>query len=283
MEVIICTPDNSGHLVNQTIRPLAPARGHEKGDRASKSNSNEKNKKSFSIIPDTRLGIDNLGKYSLSPIIWVGAFVAISIAASFMSAPKAHAADQTWGSNVDLAKKVINNVAPIVSDVEQDGSSASLVFAPEDYIQKPLVVETQITPEPPKSKAKVRSKTVVLSATAKAAAAKKIAAPLDAVGSHIFPYGYCTYFVAQKRGGVPWSGNAGTWLSGARSYGFATGGAPQVGAIMVTSESPVGHVAYVEAVNGDIVTVSEMNYKGFGIVSSRTLSASSGVIKGFIY
>ncbi len=100
---------------------------------------------------------------------------------------------------------------------------------------------------------------------------------------HGFPYGYCTWYVAQKRF-VPWSGNAGTWLYHAKAGGYATGRTPKVGAIMVTTENRYyGHVAYVEKVSGDTITVSEMNYAGFAKVSRRTLSASSRAVKGFIY
>lgn len=100
---------------------------------------------------------------------------------------------------------------------------------------------------------------------------------------HRFPYGYCTWYVAQKRF-VPWGGNAGTWLYHAKAQGYATGRAPRPGAIMVTTENRYyGHVALVEKVSGDTITVSEMNYAGFAKRSTRTLSASSRAIKGFIY
>ncbi len=100
---------------------------------------------------------------------------------------------------------------------------------------------------------------------------------------HKFPYGYCTWYIAQKRY-VPWGGNAGTWLYHAKSMGYATGRKPRPGAIMVTTESRYyGHVALVEKVSGDTITVSEMNYVGWGKKSRRTISASSRVIKGFIY
>jgi len=99
---------------------------------------------------------------------------------------------------------------------------------------------------------------------------------------HRFPYGYCTWYVSQRRY-VPWGGNAGTWLAGARASGRATGSAPRPGAIVVTTESRWGHVAIVESVRGSSFTISEMNYAGFGRKSTRTLSASSRVVKGFIY
>jgi surface antigen len=79
-------------------------------------------------------------------------------------------------------------------------------------------------------------------------------------------------------------GNAGTWLYNAKSLGYKTGRKPQPGAIMVTTENRYyGHVALVEKVNGDTITVSEMNYVRWGKTSRRTLSASSRAIKGFIY
>lgn len=108
--------------------------------------------------------------------------------------------------------------------------------------------------------------------------------PKGKIGTgHKFPYGYCTWYVAQKRF-VPWGGNAGTWLYHAKAQGYATGRTPRPGAIMVTTENRYyGHVALVEKVNGDTITVSEMNYTGFAKKSTRTLSAKSRAIKGFIY
>ncbi len=99
---------------------------------------------------------------------------------------------------------------------------------------------------------------------------------------HAFPYGYCTWYVAQKRY-VPWGGNAGTWLYHAKVAGYKTGRTPRVGSIMVSSESWWGHVALVESVSGDSFTVSEMNYRGWAKKSTRTIALSSRVIKGFIY
>lgn len=101
-------------------------------------------------------------------------------------------------------------------------------------------------------------------------------------GGHRFPYGYCTWYVAQNKY-VPWGGNAGTWLYHARTYGAKTGKNPKEGAIIVTSESWYGHVGIVTKVKGNSVSIREMNYAGFGRVSSRTISVNSRVIKGYIY
>jgi len=99
---------------------------------------------------------------------------------------------------------------------------------------------------------------------------------------HRFPYGYCTWYVAQRKY-VPWGGNAGAWLANARASGKATGRTPKAGAIIVTGESRWGHVGIVEKVNGSSVTISEMNYAGFGKKSTRTINANSRTVKGFIY
>jgi len=98
-----------------------------------------------------------------------------------------------------------------------------------------------------------------------------------------YPYGWCTYWVATKRYVPAHWGNASSWLSSARSAGYSTGSEPAVGAIVVTSESWIGHVAYVESVSGGSITVSEMNYRGWGVVDRRTLSAYGGVVRGYIY
>ncbi len=101
-------------------------------------------------------------------------------------------------------------------------------------------------------------------------------------GRHRFPYGQCTWYVAQHKY-IPWGGNAGTWLYHARAYGAKTGKTPKVGAIVVTSESWYGHVAIVTKVTKKTIRVKEMNYKGWAKVSSRTIPRNSRVIKGYIY
>jgi surface antigen len=99
-----------------------------------------------------------------------------------------------------------------------------------------------------------------------------------------FPWGQCTYYVASKRN-IPWNGNAWQWFSAAQSYGMATGYRPRVGAVMVTWESRYyGHVALVEQVYGDgSYLISEMNYRGLGIVDYRHIIPGQVPLIGFIY
>ena len=99
---------------------------------------------------------------------------------------------------------------------------------------------------------------------------------------HNFPYGYCTYYVS-TRYPIPWSGHAKSWLANSRAYGFSTGSVPQKGAIVVTTESWWGHVAVVESVSESHITVSEMNYKGWGKTSIRSIPINSGIIRGYIH
>lgn len=101
--------------------------------------------------------------------------------------------------------------------------------------------------------------------------------------SHQFPWGQCTYYVALKRF-IPWVGDAKNWLKNAAAYGYSTGKTPAVGSIVITTENRrYGHSAYVEAIDGDKITISEMNFVGLGIKSVRILSVNSPVIRGYIY
>jgi LysM repeat protein len=106
--------------------------------------------------------------------------------------------------------------------------------------------------------------------------------PYPATG---FPAGWCTYYVATKRN-VTWRGDAGYWYQNAAAAGYPVGPTPKVGAIMVTWESYLGHVAYVESVNADgSWTVSEMNYVAFDVISTRTIKPGQlgSRLVGFIY
>ena len=105
--------------------------------------------------------------------------------------------------------------------------------------------------------------------------------------SHSFPFGQCTWWVAQKRA-IPAWGHAKNWLSNAERHGFLTCRGryciPKVGAVIIVKGSPIfGHVAYVEKVRGNQVTFSEMNNIGWGRVNYRTVTVGSHKIIGYIY
>jgi len=98
-------------------------------------------------------------------------------------------------------------------------------------------------------------------------------------GGNTYGYGYCTWYVKNRRPDLPNGlGNANTWYSRASSYGLATSTTPRAGSVGTTTRGSLGHVVYVEAVHGDgTITISEMNYKGWNVTSSRTANANEFV------
>ena len=106
--------------------------------------------------------------------------------------------------------------------------------------------------------------------------------------NHLFPKGYCTYYVATKMK-ITFGGNAKNWLANAGASGYVVGQepAPHSAVVMTGSKGALrryGHVAYVESVNGDgTITVSEMNYEHFNRINSRVISIRDASIRGYIY
>jgi len=68
--------------------------------------------------------------------------------------------------------------------------------------------------------------------------------------------------------------NANNWENNARKIGWSVSQTPTVGSIAQTDNGTWGHVAYVEAVNGDNITVSEYNLKYDHTYTTRTVSKS---------
>ncbi len=103
-------------------------------------------------------------------------------------------------------------------------------------------------------------------------------APRGSSAGNGYVYGYCTWYVKSVRSDLPNNlGNANTWAVRAAAQGYATGSIPRAGAVAVATTGYM-HVAYVTGVNGDgTVNLSEMNYRGWGVVSSRTAPASQFV------
>jgi surface antigen len=95
-------------------------------------------------------------------------------------------------------------------------------------------------------------------------------------GANGYAFGYCTWYVANRRNIPSNWGNANQWYYNAQASGFSVGSTPVPGAIAWTGAGYYGHVAYVESVSGGNVTISEMNYNGnWDRVTYRTVSASS--------
>ncbi len=103
--------------------------------------------------------------------------------------------------------------------------------------------------------------------------------------NHIFPVGYCTYYVAGRMK-ITFGGNARNWLANAKASGYVTGSQPAPHSAVVFTGygyGRYGHVAYVESVDDDTITVSEMNYDHFDRVDQRVISIHDPAIRGYIY
>jgi surface antigen len=103
------------------------------------------------------------------------------------------------------------------------------------------------------------------------------------VAGNGYAYGYCTYYAYNRRAelGRPISGNWGnavSWAAMARAQGFQVDHTPEAGAVIQNGGGwgGYGHVGVVERVNSDgSLLVSDMNYVGWNIISTRTVPASS--------
>jgi surface antigen/LysM repeat protein len=170
----------------------------------------------------------------------------------------------------DTANKLLDTIISYNSLADaEDIDTGQIVIIPGGAIASP--------PAPPKPPSKPKSKAVPQGGTYVPAAGN--------LGGHYFPWGYCTWYVASEiPGGVPWGGNAKNWLTNAKAFGAVVSNQPAVGTIVVTNDSKrLGHVAIVKEVTDDSIVVSEMNYKGKGIVDTRAIPIGSSSIKGYIY
>ncbi len=89
-----------------------------------------------------------------------------------------------------------------------------------------------------------------------------------------YPWGQCTYHIAEMRSIPSDLGNAINWRWSLPRYGFSFSQTPVPGAIAWTPYGwgGYGHVAYVESVGNGVVTISERNFNGNPGISYRTVS-----------
>lgn len=75
--------------------------------------------------------------------------------------------------------------------------------------------------------------------------------------------GQCTWFsfgrALQVSGKKMPTGNAQTWINSAIAMGYETGSQPSYNSVVVLSSDRFGHVAFVEAYDGETITISEGN------------------------
>lgn len=87
--------------------------------------------------------------------------------------------------------------------------------------------------------------------------------------------GQCVAY-ARYASGINYYGNAITWKRHINSH------APVKGAVVVLNYGKYGHLAVVTAVGANTITVSEQNYKGKYVISSRVLSKHDPKILGYV-
>lgn len=110
----------------------------------------------------------------------------------------------------------------------------------------------------------------------------KIFAPKKKIVNYkVYGNGTCVPYARYKTG-IQLFGWAGTLLAHAEAAGYAVSTIPAKGGMVVTNESN-GHVAVVEEVTNESIIVSEQNFKGLHIVSTREIPLNSPRIQGYIH
>ena len=209
--------------------------------------------------------------------------------AQYVVAPKETISDIAKRNDLHVASILeANNIKPAEADLVKPGTKI-LIPSEDTTDSNDWIVASNVRIEKEKAEAEkqrlanLKKKKLALSNSrnviARSTSGKNIG---SYSGNNLYPWGYCTWYVASRRN-VPRWGNAGAWLSNARASGYATGSTPRAGAIFVSNESPVGHVGIVESVNGNSIKISEMNYGGLGRYNVRTVPANSSRIRGYIY
>ena len=78
-------------------------------------------------------------------------------------------------------------------------------------------------------------------------------------------------------------GNARTWVS-SLGGSYYTGRTPAYGAVMQSTSGRYGHVAVVVGVvQGEYITIQEMNYQGFNRVFQSTITWDDAIKYNYIY
>lgn len=91
------------------------------------------------------------------------------------------------------------------------------------------------------------------------------------LGVNDYVWGNCTFGVASWVKVPSTMGNANQWAYSASSLGYTISSEPIVGSVGVDESGYYGHVFLVTAVEGDTISIKEMNFQGLGITSYRTL------------
>jgi len=107
-----------------------------------------------------------------------------------------------------------------------------------------------------------------------------------------YAYGWCTWYAWQWRhDNMPSNydlpsnmGNAYNWGRAAAAAGYSVNKTPQRGDVFVSGRGYYGHVGIVMSVNGDSITISDMNgIAGWGRVGTATIDRGTWSSYTFIH
>ena len=180
------------------------------------------------------------------------------------------------GQEIKLtADASVASEAPVVSEEAAPAAEVAPVEAP--VVEQAPVVEEAPVVEAPVVEAPVAEEVV---ADEPVAQTPNYNTDMTAVPGNSYYAGQCTWYVKNTLSWVGnfW-GNAAEWANNATYAGRVVDTNPAVGTVAVMMPgvayaSSYGHVAVVTGVNGDMITISEMNAKGEFVVSSRTIPAA---------
>ena len=180
------------------------------------------------------------------------------------------------GQEIKLtADAAVASEAPVVAEEAAPAAEVAPVEAP--VVEQAPVVEEAPVVEVPVAEAPVAEEVV---ADEPVAQTPNYNTDMTAVPGNSYYAGQCTWYVKNQ---LPWVGNfwgnAAEWANNATYAGRVVDTNPAVGTVAVMMPgvayaSSYGHVAVVTGVNGDMITISEMNAKGEFVVSSRTIPAA---------
>ncbi|MCW0953770.1 CHAP domain-containing protein [Weissella ceti] len=163
----------------------------------------------------------------------------------------------------------------VVAEVKEEVEVKQAEQAPAEVAAAPVTVEAPVETEV-NTNVSVAAENKTIETPA---ATKEVSAPVTGRSGNAYMAGQCTAYVYDRASfvGSFW-GNANQWVSSAAAAGRTISGTATAGSVAVFAAGqqgagPLGHVAYVESVNGGMMTISEGNYAGKAY-NTRTISTA---------
>lgn len=193
----------------------------------------------------------------------------------------------------DLNKKIEDNKATLVALQSQYEEAANAVKLAQDKANATAQVADAKKENKNDNKATENKTTSEATSSSNAGSISQgDGSAHGIVAGNTYPWGQCTWYVKQV---APWAGNnwgnGGQWGSSAAAAGFRVDHSPAAGSIIVflpgqsvggqwTADGAYGHVAYVESVNGNSVTISQggMGFSNPAGPNTQTISGAGSYI-----